>query len=95
MVNQVGSDFYFTCAVLVSIQLFSAISELLDDYVFHFISYYIVTDLLRALLGNGSVNKPQQRETVFYEVRIANVATQGRGKQISAVVSRHATIRTT
>jgi hypothetical protein len=35
----------------------------------------IVTDLLSALLSNGSVNKPQQRDR-FYVVRDATVATQ-------------------
>jgi hypothetical protein len=34
------------------------------------------------------------RETVFYKVRVANVAMQRSGKHISAAVSRHATIRT-
>jgi hypothetical protein len=36
---------------------------------------HIVTDLLSALLSNGSVNKPQQRDC-FYVVRDATVATQ-------------------
>jgi hypothetical protein len=53
-----------------------------------------VTALLSALLSNGSVNKPQQRDC-FYVVRYATVAMQHRGKHISAAVSRHATIRTT
>jgi hypothetical protein len=42
---------------------------------------YIVTDLLSALLSNGSVNKPQQRDC-FYAVRDATVATQSRSKQM-------------
>jgi hypothetical protein len=41
---------------------------------------YIVTDLLSALLSNGSVNKPEQRDR-FYVVRDATVATQRRSKQ--------------
>jgi hypothetical protein len=45
-----------------------------------FISKHIVTDLLRALLSNGSVNK--HRQTVFYEVRAATVATQRRGRHL-------------
>jgi hypothetical protein len=52
----------------------------------------IVTDLLSALLSNGSVNKPQQRDC-FYVVREATVATQHRGKHISAAIGRHRTIR--
>jgi hypothetical protein len=40
----------------------------------------IVTDLLSALLSNGLVNKPQQRDR-FYMVRDATVATQRRSKQ--------------
>jgi hypothetical protein len=40
----------------------------------------IVTDLLSALLSNGSVNKSQQRDC-FYVVRDATVATQRRSKQ--------------
>jgi hypothetical protein len=40
----------------------------------------IVTDLLSALLSNGSVNKPQQRDC-FFVVRDATVATQRRSKQ--------------
>jgi hypothetical protein len=54
---------------------------------------YIVTDLLSALLSNGSVHKPQQRDC-FYVVRDTTIATQHRGKHISAAVSQHATIRT-
>jgi hypothetical protein len=34
-------------------------------------------------------------ESVFYEVRVANVATQRRGKHICVTVSRHATISVT
>jgi hypothetical protein len=37
-------------------------------------------DLLSALLSNGSVNKPQQRDC-FYVVRDATVATQRKSKQ--------------
>jgi hypothetical protein len=45
-----------------------------------YIYIYIVTDLLSALLSNGSVNEPQQRDC-FYMVRDATVATQRRSKQ--------------
>jgi hypothetical protein len=55
---------------------------------------HIVTELLRALLGNGSVTY-LNRETVSYEVRAATVATQRRGKHISAAVNRHAIIGAT
>jgi hypothetical protein len=47
-------------------------------FVFKYV--YIVTDLLSALLSNGSVNKPQQRDR-FYVVHDATVATQHRSKQ--------------
>jgi hypothetical protein len=70
-----------------------------------YIHLNIVTDLLSALLSNGSVNKPQQRDR-FYVVRDATVATQRRGKHISALlrkaevnkrisaaIGRHATMR--
>jgi hypothetical protein len=40
----------------------------------------IVTDLLSALLSNGSVSKPQKRDS-FYVVRDATVATERRSKQ--------------
>jgi hypothetical protein len=43
------------------------------------------TDLLSALLSNGSVDKPQQRDR-FYVVRDATVATQRRGEHISALL---------
>jgi hypothetical protein len=42
---------------------------------------HIVTDLLSALLSNGSVNKPQQGDS-FYVVRDTTVATQRRSKQM-------------
>jgi hypothetical protein len=40
--------------------------------------------MARALLSNGSVNKPQQG-TVFYGVRAASVAMQWFGKHVSNI----------